>query len=129
MHRRYSGGNIRTLGLGILPVISVLGAGLNLSDTSANTIFHGIEHRNPSFEKIYVEKIEIYDPIPALPGQGSKIPAVLLGVLSLCSSFQLSRNRMAKKQKTDGRTDGQRNDFNRAHFLKTSSENRISKKI
>jgi hypothetical protein len=49
--------------------------------------FNGIEHRNPSFEKIYDEKLKkipfgeghAQDPIPALPGHGSKIRAVLLG--------------------------------------------------
>jgi hypothetical protein len=35
---------------------------------------------------------EVQDPIPALPGHGSKIPAVILGVVfSLYSNFQLSR--------------------------------------
>jgi hypothetical protein len=51
------GGNIWTLGLGLLPGTSELGAGWNLLETSANTIFHGIEHRNLSFEKNYVEKL------------------------------------------------------------------------
>jgi hypothetical protein len=45
------------LGLVLLPVTSVLGAGKNMRETTANTIFHGLEHRNPSFEKIYVEKL------------------------------------------------------------------------
>jgi hypothetical protein len=57
-----------------------------LLETCANTIFHSIEHRNPSFEKIYVENLQkipfgegqVQDPIPALAGHGSKIPAVLL---------------------------------------------------
>jgi hypothetical protein len=56
-------------------------------ETSANTIVHVIEHRNPSFEKIYAENLQkipfregqVQDPIPALPGLGRKIPAVLLG--------------------------------------------------
>jgi hypothetical protein len=58
-----------------------------LSKSNANTIFHGIEHWNPSFEKIYVQKLtkipfeegQVQDPIPALPGHRSKIPAVRLG--------------------------------------------------
>jgi hypothetical protein len=55
-------------------------------ETSANTIFHGLEHRNPSFkfmlknlQKIPFGEGQIQDLIPALPGHGSKNPAVLLG--------------------------------------------------
>jgi hypothetical protein len=56
-------------------------------ETRANTIFNGIEHRNPSFEKILVQNFQkipfgegqVQDSIPALPGHGSKNPAVLLG--------------------------------------------------
>jgi hypothetical protein len=56
-------------------------------ETSANIIFHGLEYRNPSFEKIYVEKQKNpfgegqvpKDPIPAFPGHESKNPAILLG--------------------------------------------------
>jgi hypothetical protein len=29
----------------------------NLSEISENTIFHGIEHKNPSFEKMLVQKL------------------------------------------------------------------------
>jgi hypothetical protein len=47
----------------------------NLSETDANPIFHGIEHKNPSFEKNLLQKHEkspfgedlVQDQIPALP--------------------------------------------------------------
>jgi hypothetical protein len=51
------------------------------------TLFFMVWHRNPSFEKILFQKhaknpigeSPVQDPISALPGIGSIIPAVLLG--------------------------------------------------
>jgi hypothetical protein len=58
-----------------------------MQKTSINTIYHGIEHRNDSFEKIWFKSLQkipfgegqVKDPIQAPAGQGSKISAVLLG--------------------------------------------------
>jgi hypothetical protein len=75
-------------GLGLLRGTSELSAGRNLSETSANIIFHGIEHRNTrvfrtfmlkNLQKVPFGEGQVQDPIPAPPGHGSKIPAALLG--------------------------------------------------
>jgi hypothetical protein len=65
-----------------------LRAGWNLSTTGANTIFHGFEDKNPSFEKIH-------DQIPA-PRPYIKNSGLIYGryiVLSLYPNFQLSKCR------------------------------------
>jgi hypothetical protein len=59
-----------------------------------------------NMQKIPFGEGQVKDPIPALPGHGSKIHIVL----SLYSNFQLSRCRNVEKKgnrRTDGRTDGQ----------------------
>jgi hypothetical protein len=43
-----------------------------------NSIFHGVEHMNPSFEKIPFEEGKVHCPIPALSSHLSKIPVVIL---------------------------------------------------
>jgi hypothetical protein len=54
------------------------------AETCTNTIFYGVEYRNPSFENIKVQKLRknpifhVQDPILALPGHGSKIPVVFM---------------------------------------------------
>jgi hypothetical protein len=77
-----------------------------------------------NMQKIPFGEGQVQDPIPALPGHGSKIPAVpsSLGVEMWCE-----KNREQTDGRTDRRidgqtdrrrqTDGQRNDFNRTHFF------------
>jgi hypothetical protein len=48
---------------------------------------------------------EVQDPIPALPGHGSKIPAVLLGKIFSSRGVETAK----KREQTGGRWDGQRN--------------------
>jgi hypothetical protein len=62
-----------------------LGAVCNLQKISANTIFHGIEHKNPSFEKILVQKLIKKSHLERVRFRtqtqnyhGSKISAILL---------------------------------------------------
>jgi hypothetical protein len=70
---------------------------------------------------------QVQDPNPAVP-QIKKFGRILgrYIVLSLYSNFQLSWCRNNKKtgnRRMHGRTDGQRNDFNRAHLKKNALKN------
>jgi hypothetical protein len=117
--------------MGLLPGTFELGGGGNLLETSAITIFHGIKHSNPSFEKLYVdffykksylERVRFRTQSQHFQATDQKFwQSRRQIVLSLYSNFQLSGCSNVEKignRRANGRTDGQRNDFNRAHFFK-----------
>jgi hypothetical protein len=79
--------------------------------------------RSKNLQKILFGEGQVQDPIPAFSGIESKIPAILLQLILKFSDLVVQKWRKNREQ-TDGRMDGQKNDFNRVHFLKKYSNYR-----
>jgi hypothetical protein len=72
--------------LGLLPGTLDLRSGPKFLQNWCNTIFHDFDNKNPRYEQTDLENMQkesfgegqVQDPIPALPGLGTKILALLL---------------------------------------------------